>query len=644
MIYDSNNYVVLDFETATNHGDYGAPVHKDNSLLLACYRLGPGHPFLELSSTLDYQEWGDEYQQYDLLRHISHADFIVAHNAKYELGWLKRCGLDLHSVVVFDTKLAEYVLMGNLAAGGEGMAPRSTSLDDCCIRRGWEHKDPVVDHLIKDGINPKHIPRAWLQGRCMQDVDTTERLFLSQRPVLKRTNRLATLQRRCELTPVLVEMEMEGLALDKDAVQAEYDKQSVICAELTKQMNELTGGINWRSSKQVAEYLYDKLGFEELKRRNGKPKRTAGGARLTDQKSLALLTAKSAEQKEFIALRKQLGAAQALLTKNLEFFRGVCAEHNGVFYAELNQTNTATHRLSSSGKPIVLKDSEGEEKEYSVQIQNLPRKLKPLFIAKRPGYLIMEIDGAQLEARVAAEISRDPVMMADVENPDFDFHCLSGATMAKLPYEEVLAAYRAGDKKATEIRQNGKPETFKPLYGGKKGNASQERWYKAFRERYRVLSACQEGWVDEVVRTKRLVTPWGMRYYWPFAKLSDSGYVNVETQVANYPVQALATAEIIPVAVRRLWDRLRGMDGVCFVNTVHDSVVIEIENDQSKIENVIEQAKLAFTSDVYEHFKANHGIDFAVPLGIGVKMGTHLGEGKEMKWNVWPDGRILEAA
>lgn len=645
QIYQSNNYVVIDLEVATNHGDYGAPVYSDNQLLLACYRLGPGHPAAQVPGELGtiWPIWGNELEQSVLLQCIDDADFIVAHNAKYELGWLKRCGADLRKIVAFDTKLAEYVLLGNLAAGGEGVAPRSTSLDSCCIRRGWEQKDPAVDHLIKDGVNPIEIPRAWLQGRCEQDVDTTERLFLSQREALLRTNRMQTLWRRCTLTPVLVEMEMEGMALDATAVEEEYIKQAAICSELTREMNALTGGINWRSSKQVAEFIYDKLGFKELTKPGGKPKRTAKDARLTDQKSLALLVATTPEQKAFIKVRRDIGAAQALLTKNLEFFRGVCKAQNGVFHAELNQTNTATHRLSSSGKPIMLRNEEGELESYSVQMQNVPRRLKKLFVAKRPGYVIMEIDGAQLEARVAAEISRDPAMMADIENPDFDFHVLSGATMAQKNFEELLQAYRAGDKKAAEIRQAGKPETFKPIYGGKKGTKAQERWYAEFRRRYNVLASTQQAWVDEVVRTKRLITPWGMRYYWPFAKMSDSGYVNVETQVANYPVQALATAEIIPVAIRALWDRLAGWEGVCFVNTVHDSVVLEVRDDAALIAKLIQEAKLAFTTDVYNHFRAMHGMEFAVPLGIGVKYGTHLGEGKEMKWNVYPGGREVES-
>src|SRR2546421_413755 len=137
-IYLDDNYVVLDFETDTSHGDFGSPIHKDNQLLLACWKLGSSHPRNHERPGAIRAVWGNELEQEELLDDIDSADFIVAHHAKYELGWLRRCGLDLRKVLVFDTKLSEYVLLGNLKAGSSelGMAPMSTSLDMCCRRRG----------------------------------------------------------------------------------------------------------------------------------------------------------------------------------------------------------------------------------------------------------------------------------------------------------------------------------------------------------------------------------------------------------------------------------------------------------------------------------------------------------------------------
>lgn len=647
-VYLSDNYVVLDFEIDTSHGDYGHPVHPDNQMLLARWKTGPGHP----RGVTRRGIWGTEYELSDLLTDIRQADFLVAHNAKYELGWLRRAGLDLHEVLVYDTKIGEYVLFGNLAAGDDFMPPRSTSLDVCGQRRGFPAKDPVVDIMITHEINPVRIPRPWLQGRCEQDVETTEAVFLDQRGLLARTGRMPVMYTRCLLTPVLADIEHEGVGLDGPRVTEEYEKATAELAKLEAEMAAMTGGLNWRSSKQVAEYLYDKLKFDELRKPNGEPKRTKPsarhpqGQRLTSQKTLPLLKATTKEQRAFVALRSKIGKVNALLSKNLEFFMGVVNEYGSRFYAEFNQTTTATHRLSSSGIELrfqTIKDRKGKPARKRVQFQNTPRRLKRVFRAKRPGWLMADPDGSQLEFRVAAFLGQDKQAIADIEDPNWDAHVTSAAAMEGVPYEELYARYKAGDEDAAEARQLAKPETFKPLYGGRKGTKKQERWYKEFRRRYQGIAETQDAWIEEVVQTKRLILPYGMRFYWPYARRSGrDGYVNVTTAVSNYPVQSLATAEIIPIALVYLWHRIHAeglSDVIRIVNTVHDSAPCEVHPDH--VDDFRRVVKQSFTHDVYKFLDVVYGLDFNVPLGVGLKIGEYLGEGKEESYNVWKDGREI---
>lgn len=645
-IYFSGNYVVLDFEVDTSHGDFGNPVHPDNALLLACWRTGPEHA----NGARTRCVWGSEYEHDELLKDIASADFIVAHNAKYELGWLRRMGADLRKIFPFDTSLAEYVLLGNLAAKDDNGRALSTSLDMACRRRGLPNKDPVVDLMIGYQINPSRIPARWLEGRCSQDVETTEAVFLSQREQLRKTNRLAVLYTRCLLTPVLADIEPEGMALDPEEVRKEYEKLVRELADLNQKMHAMTSGLNWRSPKQVAEYLYEVLKFDELRKWDGSPKRTKPskrhpeGQRLTDKKSLVKLVATTDAQRDFIDLRQKIGKVNAALTKNIEFFKGVVEEFGGVFYGEFNQVNTATHRLSSSGIGMqftLFKDKSGKRLlKKKVQFQNMPRAYKRLLRAKRPGYLMADYDGSQLEFRVAAFLGQDAQAMEDIADKNWDAHVTSGAAMVGMSYDELYKLYKAGDKDAGEIRQNAKPETFKPLYGGEKGTPAQERWYKEFRVRYPEIAAVQESWASEVSVDKRLITPWGLRYYWPFARVDRSGRLNVKTSVYNYPVQALATAEIIPIALVYFWHGLysRNLADRCFlVNTVHDSVACEIAPDV--VAETEELAKESFTVRVYEYLDRVYGLKFNVPLGIGVKVGTHWGVGDEKAFNIWPDGR-----
>lgn len=650
-IYLSNNYVVIDFEINTGHGDYGNPIHAGNSPLLVSYRGGYSSSLGQIGTTRSAWITEAEGLPDDLLVAINEADFVVAHHAKYELGWFKRLGIDLRSILVFDTQLAEYVRLGNLAAGAKelGMRRHSVSLDMACRRRNLPIKDPIVDIMIKHGINPVLIPQPWLQGRCEQDVETTEQVFKDQRADLRGLGLLPVLFTRCLLTPVLADIEPEGMGLDAERVETEHKKYSDRLIELEKQLNDLVEGANWRSAKQMGEILYDKLGFAELTTWDGKPKRTSKGKRKADKKTLDKLVAGTDQQREFIALRKEIGRVGAALSKNLDFFLGVVREYGGTFFAEFNQTNTATHRLSSSGISLVfegLLDKKGKPRVGKVQFQNMPRAFKRLFKAKRAGWKMVDVDGAQLEFRVAAELGHDEQAYQDIIDPTFDAHRNTATAL----FDATLEAVKANEKVAQAAgvdswRQLAKPETFKPLYGGSKGTPSQERYYKAFKERYKGIATTQEGWVEEVlqgvgINDGMLVTPWGLRYYWPIAR-KRGDYVNVGSAIYNYPIQALATAEIIPIAIVYLWHRLREVgleDKVFIVNTVHDSAPCEVHPDA--IQAFVQLSKQCFTTDVYAYLERVYGLDFRVPLGVGIKVADHWGDSKdEIAFDVYKDGR-----
>lgn len=612
-IYESQNYLVLDFEVDTSHGDFGRPIYSDNSILCASYKMG--------NEGKTKTVWGNELEQHELYEALSSVDFFIAHNSLYELGWLRRAGLDISRLFPFDTQLAEYVLLGNLVSGhaDTGIAPIPISLDACARRRGWERKDPIVDILMRDGINPVSMPRKWVQDRCEQDVETTHALFKHQLKELRESNRLPVLYTRCLLTPVLASIQSEGMQLDGNRVSDEYNKHRAQLASLEQSLNVITGGINVNSPKQLGEFLYDKLAFAERCNRRGEPIRTATGKRATDVKTLAALQAVSPEQREFVELHKEQSRVSAALSKSLNFFFGICKEAGGLFYADFNQTRTATHRLSSSG---ITTDF------GSVQFQNLARAFKRLFRAKRKGWFIAETDGSGLEFRIAGHLGDDAQIRADLADPDFDPHLTSLAEMDNVVYSTLLEKYRGGDKKTKIGRSEAKSTTFKPLFGGSQGTKKQEKWYKAFAERYHQLRSTQKSWVSEVLQSGHtLITAWGLRFYFPNARMNASGYCNVQNSVYNYPIQALATAEIIPIAVVYLWHRIHanGLSAkIKMVNTVHDSAVCEIAPDVVEIYK--ELAEKSFITDVLNYLEKVYSIMFTVPLAVEHCIGTYWGE------------------
>jgi hypothetical protein len=634
--------LTLDFETdvAVN---FGHAVEPENGMLMGVWKWhGTTHAV-----------WGDEFSPNWLpLMEVfgklqARWGFIpmIAHNAGYELAWIHRMGLaDLHDFLIWDTQIGEYTLMGNLASANEktGELPRSVSLDNSCRRRGWKVKDPVIDILMGHEINPAEMPRPWVEGRCRQDVESTDRLFLDQRHRADALGLLPVQFTRCITTPALCSIEMNGLCLDKQRVTSTLSECETELTQLDVEMEELTGGINWGSPPQVSDYLYRTLKFKpEPGRKKGTLRLTPGGALPTDKQAMTYCEnqCSTTEQTSFVALRRRLTKLKTA-QNTLRFFDTICVERKGIFYGQFNQTRTATHRLSSTGRAIL---STKYETVQTTQLQNLANAFKCLFTARRPGQKVIEVDGSQLEFRVGGFLGDDAQIRADIEDPNFDAHCVSAAEMYEVEYALFLAEYRAGDAGRAAQRKSAKPHTFKPFYGGEVGSESEERWHRAFKERYSGLAEAQVRWATDVGNDKRLITPWGLRYYWPRAKVwQRSGQLNVRQQVCNYPVQALATAEIIPVALVYLWHSVAGEDRVMLTNTVHDSVIAEIDPEYQQ--EYTDIAKDCFTTKVYAYLRTVYDMDFDVPLGVGVCMGEHWTEGPEESWDRYNDGRERKVA
>jgi len=321
-----------------------------------------------------------------------------------------------------------------------------------------------------------------------------------------------------------------------------------------------------------------------------------------------------------------------------------------VFRGELNQRTAATHRLSSTGIPQKF---ESYPKPKSAQFQNQPNAFKKLFRARQDGWLIGEWDGSQIEFRVAGHLARDPQIREDVIQ-GHDVHRFSAAVIYHAPKEwlrnisDRIPAIQALMPDVTkEQRNKSKPHTFKPVYGGQSGTQREQAYYAAFRARYPHLAAAQERWVHEVLLHKKLVTEWGMQFFWPSARMSQSGYINVGTSVYNYPVQSLATAEIVPIAARAFWQEVirRGLQKrIIPVNSVHDSTVCEVAPDA--IDEFFEISVYVWKF-VYKYLERVYGMEeFYVPLGTEITVGPRWGGDpvRVAKYNIWPDLTVEEVA
>ena len=597
-IYLKRKCVVLDFETSAL--DKGSALTQANNIVLACW--------IDIHGNRKHK-FGREYDQQELLDDIREADFIVAQNAKFELQWLARCGLDLRSILCYDTMLAEWVIAGNRNF--------DLSLNGMAQRYGIGAKEDLVNRLIKCGVDPETgIPKEWLLEYCQLDVELTLQVMDAQLKELAQSNRLHLVYARCLLTPCLADMETMGMTLDRERVLEEYHRVINEYNALREQLHEMSGGINFRSRPQLADLLYNKLGFEELRHR-GKIVRTAADAPKTDAATLSKLKATTTAQRNFLDLLKRLAKLNALLTKTLNFAKAIVEEHDCTFYGIFNQGNTGTHRLSSSGRAIEV-NVDGKKKSIGIQLQNIPREYKRLFKPKNDDWVICDIDADQLEFRVAADMGHDKIAY-NMLSEDKDVHL------------DTMNAFIAEGENIS--RQEAKPQTFKPLYGGQGNTKAEQAYCDFFKKKYKGIYETQTKWTYDVLARKELITPYGMRFYWPDTKLLASGYVTNTTSIFNYPVQGFATGEIIPIAIVLFWHLSKDLR--CrLISTVHDSIVPEVHPDD--VEKVKELAGWCFTYGVYSFLETCYKYKFHVPLGIGFKAGKYWGEGTEHKASVYP--------
>lgn len=289
-------------------------------------------------------------------------------------------------------------------------------------------------------------------------------------------------------------------------------------------------------------------------------------------------------------------------------FSNIDNNTDGIPHPNYNQTIAATGRFTSSG------DMNGQNASRSKEDDTgFTNPYKGCFIASRPGGLVVVIDLSQLEWRVAAWLSQDPVAMKEIWD-DADCHL-----------DNAINFF--GDAK---YRQDAKIMTFRLLYGGsayafwidpKMPNFSKGRWNEIVRQyqmKYRVLTAWQERNIAQVPRDNgKLFSPTGRIYTIPMEphKKYPNTMIYKDTCIKNYPVQGTATGDIVPLAMNEFDDRmnLKPMDYIStnWMGQVHDSMILDTMPDEVK--------RVAFTGiKVFEDLPViisdMWGVDFNIPL------------------------------
>jgi DNA polymerase-1 len=225
------------------------------------------------------------------------------------------------------------------------------------------------------------------------------------------------------------------------------------------------------------------------------------------------------------------------------------------------------------------------------------------------GGFILEGDYSQLEFRVAGFLSKDGQAYIDVKDGT-DVHSYTASVIGC-------------------TRQEAKAHTFKPLYGGVSGTENQQRYYRAFKEKYEGVTEWHKELQKEAVRTKVITLPSGRQYAFPSARWTEWGTATNRTAICNYPVQGFATADLLPAALVRLdkMMRSRKLNSV-ICNTVHDSIVLDVHPDEK--ETCINLLAYAMQS-LPEETVNRYGVEYDMPVGIELKIGKNWLDSEEIE-------------
>jgi DNA polymerase-1 len=203
------------------------------------------------------------------------------------------------------------------------------------------------------------------------------------------------------LAPVIADIERNGIRVDPKELGKMSQTMEKEIRRLEKEIWKLAGSeFNVNSPTQLAEILFDKLNLQPNARRGKAKARSTAADILEELSAQHPLPAKIIEYREIAKLKSTYVDALPKLIH----------PETGRLHTSFSQTGTATGRLSSSDP----------------NLQNIPirtelgREIRAAFVAEK-GKVFLSADYSQIELRVMAHFSKDPVLVEAFRNGE-DIH------------------------------------------------------------------------------------------------------------------------------------------------------------------------------------------------------------------------------
>lgn len=534
---------------------------------------------------------------------LESADYPKAfQNTKFDRLVLRCQGINIAGVI-FDSMLASYVLNPDSSHGLSELSQKYLGL----MAKSYVE-------LVPKGQTIADVSISEVADYCGMDAYTTFGLVAKLREELNNFPRLSKLLLEVEqpLEEVLAEMEFQGIRIDSAYLNELSQQLETDLNKLEIQVQEIAGEkFNLGSPKQLSQILFDKLGL------NKKYSRKIKTGYSTDAATLEKL--QEDDETGIIEGIIEYRTLSKLKSTYVDALPALVREDTKRVHTDFNQTATSTGRLSSSNP----------------NLQNIPirtafsRQIRKAFIPEE-GWLIVAADYSQIELRILAHLSQEPVLVEAYNNNE-DIHTVT----ARLVYEK--------DDITSDERRVAKTINFGVIYGmgslrfsrstGIDKNLANE-FIKRFYSRYPKVFEFLEGLKKQAISQGYVETILGRRRYVDFtsrnlvekknvppedidlSKLKNLGPYDAGLlrSAANAPIQG-SSADIIKIASIKIHALLQNYQARLLLQ-VHDELIFEVppeelEELQIQIKSVMENA-----------------VELSVPLLVEAKAGNNWMEAK----------------
>jgi DNA polymerase-1 len=440
---------------------------------------------------------------------------------------------------------------------------------------GVAHDTRLYSYLLDPTYSSHSLPEVALRrfnmklgGSLAEAADLTGRLASTLRQEIEQENLLKLYEEiDLPLVPVLTRMEQAGVAIDRAALSNMSTRLEGEISVKAKEIYDCCGSeFNISSPKQLGDVLFNKLNLP-------KPVKYGKGKMISTAVDVLEELATSHKAPKLVLEYRQL---TKLKSTYVDALPALLNRDTGRLHTTFDQTGTATGRLSSANP----------------NLQNIPirtelgREIRAAFTAA-PGCLLLAADYSQIELRLLAHYSKDPLLVEAFRRGD-DIHTLTASQVFGVPPLMVTADHR----------RQAKVVNFGIVYGLSAFGLSQnlgiepseaKKFIEAYFEKYHGVRKFIDRTLDETRREGRVRTLFGRVR--PIPDINSKNF-NLrgfaERTAVNTPLQGTA-ADLIKLAMIRIdaMIRERGLQSKMTLQ-VHDELVFEVpENEVDEMRSLV---------------------------------------------------------